>query len=974
VNVTANPLLDVLEDVISGNAMSGLESYISNFTVLSIGNYKLENISFSCISGIVCSDFALKFVPENVSNLTEGYDISIAVNATIPILYQAGTYNGTINVSAANDKFDLVNISITILESRVWNFTPNLCIRATYPSEGVACEVFVRNLGNTYINFNITPEFGNYTRVNVTNFTLLYNTTYVFSVLYNVTDAPEGFYDSIFLIDAVESDAFPDNDTLLVKLVPFSPPLIDLFVFPKRAEQNDSINIIANVTDTSGAGLKFVKANITYPNFTIVTYNMSFNGSHFILLFNDTMQIGNYSVIVFAEDNIGNFNSTNSSFFVQRLLKITLSTFSTEYIQGDLVSIFYKVLNISNDPIPNVTVYFRIYNPNKTLVHYSFYNTSMDGIILPIPTFQLTSDAIVGNYTLNSISLYEEAIKEVNYSFLVSERTVTVAGLFADISTAVVWYPENILIIGLLTYNGEGSPVDVDTINLTVYDPLGNVFFSINESFFRRESKGFYSYRHFIPITAPTGMYLAVVNVSKDKHNTMKLQSFRIARGGPYDLRVTPLENEVEQNDYLDFLITIINMGEISQDVFVEYWTSDISGNITFFKASEFLLVNSLENKTVARRVPIYLSQPPGTYLINVKMVYDSQVPPLIVNASFIVKERRGLIPGPGNISQPIVEVNITAGVIELQIPFPQPTANLTSKLIIEKFEKYMPVARGYSRMFTVVVKNIGETELSNVTLDLIGIPFDWFNITPASYVLRPNATGVFILTLNIPKNANITKMGATLIASSNLVSDSKDVEIEIFKSLKEILEKELSDLEEEYADLFVKTKIAKKEGRDVSIVEDLLKEIRKKLDEARKNLNEGNYETGLKNIEQAKILIERAKDILSKLELPVKAIVFPKWLIAIISLSLFSIFIFYKLTKKRKIEIKVPTASIIKAIEKIKREKDIEAIKEEREKLLRALRALERERETLSRTAYESMKKNLEERLKRIEKELKEA
>ncbi|MCS7123279.1 MAG: hypothetical protein RMJ17_01750, partial [Candidatus Aenigmarchaeota archaeon] len=701
---------------------------------------------------------------------------------------------------------------------------------------------------------------------------------------------------------------------LLVRLVPSTPPLINIFINPYETEQNNTIEIAAKVTDTSGAGIKYVKAKITYPSKNYIIYNTIFNNTHYILIFNDTMQIGNYSVEILAEDNIGNFNSTKSSFFINKLLNITLLTFSAKYFQGDSVSIFYRVFDIFKNPLDNVTVFFKVYNPNNSLIHYSFYNTT-NGAILPIPTFSLTSDAIIGNYTLNSISFYIEnntiSKKEKNYTFIVSERIVTVAGLFADISTAVVWYPQNVLIIGLLTYNGEGTPVDVDTINLTVYDPLGNVFFSINKTAMKRESKGFYSYKHYIPIIAPSGMYLAVVNVSKKEHETMKIHSFRITRGGPYDLRVVPLESEVEQGSHLNFLITIINFGELPQDVYLEYWTSDLSGNITFFKSSEFLFVNSLENKTIVRNAPIYFTQQPGMYLINAKLIYDSEIPPLIANSTFIVKEKRLLEwIGGGNVTRPIVEINITTGVIEMQIPIPKPTANLTAKLIIERFDKYISVARGYSRMTTIIVKNIGEIELSNVTLDLIGLPLNWFNITPSNYILKPNATGVFVLTLNIPKNANITKIKATLIASSNLVSDSKDIEIEIFKSLKEVLEKELEILEEEYADLFVKTKIAKKEGKDTSIVEDLLKEVRKKLDEARVNIKEEKYEEAMKNIEQAKILIERAKDILSKLQLPVKSVVTPNWFIITI-LSLTTVFIIIaRIVKWKKIEIKTPSVS----------------------------------------------------------------
>ncbi|MDI6826517.1 MAG: hypothetical protein QMD36_05040, partial [Candidatus Aenigmarchaeota archaeon] len=128
VNVTSNPILEVEEAVISGSVDRATEGYVNNFTVNSTGNDVLENITFSCISGTVCTDFTLEFNPVNISSLVEGNWQSIAVNATIPVGYAPGVYNGTIRANATGTSCDPA--------SQCWDdFTINITVINTAPTE-----------------------------------------------------------------------------------------------------------------------------------------------------------------------------------------------------------------------------------------------------------------------------------------------------------------------------------------------------------------------------------------------------------------------------------------------------------------------------------------------------------------------------------------------------------------------------------------------------------------------------------------------------------------------------------------------------------------------------------------------------------------------------------------------------------------------------------------------------------------------
>jgi len=879
--------------------------------------------------------------------------------------------------------FVIINVS----ENRTWDIYPIDCKKSEFPTEGIACEITIYNLGNANITFSIYPEEGNYTKLNETNFTLSLNETKKISVLYNVTGIPEGIYNSTFTIFALEEDAKPRNKTFHVTLLPFSPPEIWIYFDKEEIEQTQKIRIFANVTDKSGTGIKKVNVTVQQPNGSMDAFDMSLlysigNVSVFYVDYpfvnrGSTYDVGIYNVIVTAEDNIGNVGNGSSFFKVKRTFAVSVSTFSDKYYQGDAGSIYFFARDFEGNPIKDVKASFKIYNPNGILIFESQnYTTNEHGTILPPPNFYLPSDAIVGNYTLIANAVFELGnvltSKSANYNFSVLLRTITVTGLFADISTSVVWYPNNIMKFGILVYNGEGKPVDPDYMNLTVYDPAGNVYFSVSLSQMRKESIGFYSYKHAMPVNTPSGMYLAVLNVSKDDFTTMKLASFRVAMGGPYDLKVIPLQYEVAQGEELPFNILVINMGEVSQDVFIEYWVSSVDGK-RYFYSSEAVYTPSLTNKTFLRTAYIFSDQPLGTYFINVKMTYDYVQPPILANATFLVVAKNVT-----QVERPVVQVPIPTGQIVVPVPLPVPTANLTASILIEKFNPNISLARNSIKTELVVVRNTGALELSNVTLILVGFPVKWFNITPSNYFsLAPNASAIFAITFNIPKEANIGAHSATLVASSNLISDSKQINLLIYRSLKELLEEDISKLEDELAQLVIDTKIAEREGKDVSVVKEMINSIRGEILKARENLNKENYEEAIKNVENAKILLERAKDLLSKLSVKAKAFIIPLWLIALIGIGLliFAGTVLVLRKKKREGEkIRLPAfLPAVKLAEQIRKKPSKEEILMEKENVLRALRALEKSREEglISEAAYKAMKKSLEEKLEKIEKRL---
>jgi uncharacterized membrane protein len=984
VTVSPNPKIDVSETLVSGVAGDGTENTTGNFTVLSIGNYPLQNIQFNCTSGVVCQDFTVEFVPSSIVNLEVGYNQSVSINVTVPLHYPTGTYNGTINVTSGNNGYKNFTLQVFVPSNRTWNMTPTYCERSEEIPQGTACEVLVKNLGNDLINFTITPEEGNYTKVNVTNFTVDGNSNYTFSVTYNVTTP--GIYNSTFLVDAVQPNANPDNATLTVVLLPYVPPIINISIVPNSTEQNSSVEIFVNITDQSNTGLAWAKINVTRPNGIVEQNNLTLlnsSGNLYQLYqkypddWGNTSAKGNYSVTVYAQDNIGNSGSSTSNFTIYTKLVITSTTASSSYLQGDVGSIYYVARDFNGIGLSGVNATFKILDSNQNTTYYGEFQTNDDGLIYPMPSFTLASDTALGTYTLVANSTYYEPmvnkilVKQTNSTFQVSSRTITVTGLFADIETAVVWYPENVMRFGILVYNGEGKPTDPTSMNLTVYDPAGNLYFNTNMSQMTKQSTGFYTYNYAMPSTTPSGMFLAYLNVTQDTFVTQKLKAFRVAHGGPYDLRITLLENEVPQGDYLDFSITIENKGEVSQDVTLQYWVS--SQNQTFFSSSEAIYTPALSNQTFTRGAYIYSYQPLGSYILNVKVIYDTVQPAIVANASFSVVAK----PPAPNITYPPITLPPTYITAEAGLPMPPPVEKAPASIMITNYRINISLARGMVKIESVTVKNTGRVDLKDVSLYLFGIPTTWYKITPESYkVLHPENSTVFVIEFNIPNNASLGDYRATLSAASGTVSDQKSITITIFQSIEEVLRNEIKKLKEDLQMLETDTEAARAAGKDVSGVLIFINETKAHISSAERNLENNRTEDAMANVANARILIDRARDLLSKLT--VKGLVIPMWLIfLILILVIVLVSILVILLKEEKLPSLRPyIVQVGKIAEAMKLKKVVarEEMVKEREKLLKMLDILEKERSEglVSGAAYKEMKANIEEKLKEIEKKLK--
>ena len=117
---------------------------------------------------------------------------------------------------------------------------------------------------------------------------------------------------NILVFDVLSFTTYSSNETSINDTI--APNVTALF--PSNGtifEVNETIEIGANITDTSGISLAAI--NISLPNGTITEINLTGFGEFFNTSFTIPDLTGDYTVLFFANDTENNINSSESLFF-----------------------------------------------------------------------------------------------------------------------------------------------------------------------------------------------------------------------------------------------------------------------------------------------------------------------------------------------------------------------------------------------------------------------------------------------------------------------------------------------------------------------------------------------------------------------------------------------------------------------------------------------------------------------------------
>jgi uncharacterized membrane protein len=999
VTVLSNPVVTANVSSISIIVGDGGYNITNNFTIYSAGNDNISLLSFSVLG---LGGFNFNITPANISNFTTGSIAQVFVNVSAQLHLAPGTYNGTINMSHEGGH-SLINLSITVPINRSWSMDKTFCQRAENPDTGSACIVTVNNTGNTFLNFTISPQSANYTEVNLTNFSLLSGESIEINITYNVTGVAKLFYDTYYFVNATEADAIPGNMTLHISLIPFIEPIINVSISSQYIPQGESVDIYINVTDRSQTGINLTSINITTPDnisyeFNLTSISESGNLSMYMFTFpnvtgggaftnitGNSSTRGFYNITIFSKDSSPLHASSNETinFTAYASLVTNVDTVSDSYYQNSHGWITCNVTDFKKIPIPGVNVTLAISDPLGRVVYNSTYTTSGSGWLFPMPEFSIAADAEQGTYNLTSVIMYYDSVADyiaINTTDTVFDVTgAAVGGIEASVDTNVVWYPDNDMTLIISVYDANTyAPLEPDSLDLVVYTGsplLKNVYLRSNLSDSRMQLSNFsvetnssvgpyYVITYVMPPTTASGDYWARADATYGSFSTTEWESFKVTSGGPYDVEVTPLEAEVYREDFFDFEILVLNMGEIGQDVDIEYWVTD-SSNSTWYYKNFTVFTPAGDNVTLVRNAYIWSMQPLGQHRIHVKVTYDSILLPIETSATFLVVETPSYRPPPEPTGPSAPTTIVDTG---------------GDNISIIEYPVDISMVRGWEDIRHIKVKNTGESLLENVTLSLLGVPSPWYSVNPRiSRDLPPGNTTVFVISFSIPKNAMTGEYNISFVAAGDAVGDERDAKMRVFRSQAELVEDELERVKEEYAETVRETNLAEKYGKDVAEVKNILKEAKVHIDRAEAEFLDESYTEAISHINTAWELIRRAQEELGKSEYRPDMITrgIPLWMLVVLLIGFVAanviIFLWRRKSFKR-LDFREDLLRIRDVIRSVKREPPVPVEKRtakagEKRKLAKVLDLLESEMKEglITEETYRELRKRTEKKLKKL-------
>ncbi|MFH1107432.1 MAG: NEW3 domain-containing protein [Candidatus Micrarchaeota archaeon] len=702
--------------------------------------------------------------------------------------------------------------------------------------------------------------------------------------------------------------------------------------------------------------------------------------------------IGNYTMTSFSEYYDGNaslvVNDTSSSEFEvlpSQQGNVTFTGLLADVSAGDIWTagqtprVVVSVFDVNGTPVDPDSLNITVLAPNDTVfANYSLENFTRHGAgAYSLELFPITAN------TTSGVFLVVMAASKAEYTARRLTYFRVAASVLADVQTTVVWYPQSVMQFDIVVRASDGMPLDPDSLNLTVYDPANAIYLQANISSMTKQSPGFYIYRYAMPLNTATGAYLAYINTSVQGMVTQAIHPFRVAAGGPYDVRLELLENEVPQGDYLDFRIIVSNMGEVTQDVGLEYWVEDLGGN-SWYYATEAVLVARGQEVQLLRSAFIYTSQPPAQYKLKLKMTYDLVQAPIYANASFLVTPPGAPTATPAASAPPtggqIIPINATPSPPSAATSIASPTAgvNVTQLTIVSTPDEIVAES-GDTKYIRIDARNDGLTALHNLTLLLSGVPLTWLEIRPSRInALSSGGIGNFVVKLNIPKSEKTGVRVIRAMVTADEAQDERSFNLVIFESRAALVEYELQRTEERLRKLAKDAKEADAVGKDVTQVLALIEEATSYKNLARDQLRREQLDDALSSLKMASVSIAKATTLLAQAKFRGQPYAGIPWyyLAVIVFVAAAAGFLLYFLYRKRRHKKDQPSLAAPAPPPKPLDQKDVNDLQAEKEKILRVMRLLEDElhQGVISQNAYRELRKRNERQLESIQKRLKDA
>lgn len=303
-----------------------------------------------------------------------------------------------------------------------------------------------------------------------------------------------------------------------------------------------------------------------------------------------------------------------------------------------------------------------------------------------------------------------------------------------------------------------------------------------------------------------------------------------------------------------------------------------------------------------------FLPPNPGLYYIKVRVPYDTKV--IERWGAFLViytpppPPVQIIYPSPPPVTYlpPVVE--------EIGIP----------KLSLE-YPKTIRITQGETKLFSILVKNIGEVSLNNLRLSISTTNLIKIEINPKQvFSLPKNESAIFLISIQVPETTPEGKYPFDFEVLSEKIKEGANIELEIVSILPPLKEEVYQTiLNYEYIILEIQNEIdsAALRGIDIRIPLNTLNKARISLETARKYYEQEKYEDTKKELEETKKYLEDAVFQLASVSIIVYLPAFAPLFIVLIAIIIAIVFlILLVILRKGKEKKKKKRPKLLKAIE----------------------------------------------------------
>ena len=675
-------------------------------------------------------------------------------------------------------------------------------------------------------------------------------TTNVCTYSWNSTNIFGTFYLDVVVNDSFQASQDSSDATFNVRsLVDTIPPNVTNVTLTANLTSGEVATATANVTENF---VKNVTLEVNNSDGAIAGYSMT-NASQIYSANFTAGRAGAYSFRVVAYDTSGNPNATAFAPFNVSAPNATVSKESPSAAIPSSVITIRGILNATDLLADaNATLNFPagfalLAESNRT---QSVGNVSASG--QKNVSWFVAAPAAEATYALNITFADQHGNIFQGASFNLSvSQAATQTGLLADINSQTEVEAGQQYKAEIFIRDTAGAFTDADNIKISLFDPLNNTVVS-NVSATSHTATGKYEYVYSTSASQTQGSWLAQIVAAKSSNSAEDRQFWKLT-GGPFDVR----DINIADNVVPDLQITSMleNTGGAGQDLVLSWNLTRIDNGALLDSGGDTIFVGANSEKT-------YTIQPSTSFVGQVKISVIGTFSGTERAGAFEIFTTAAAAVSSGTGTSAAGGSSGGGGGAPAYTPTATPSGNPSLQI---DAAKEISVSAGQSVIAVVRVENNGNANLSNVILNLKGMP-EWFRVSPA--VVRnmpPETSESFKVNVTVPVQAETGTYEFFYNATADEASAETPARLKV-SSLADSLLARLEAVKTEAARLRERISLAE---TDVSVEKAFMQTIDEDISNAGDAIKSGRFPEAASLLDRIEEKIKEANERLDAKNVP---------------------------------------------------------------------------------------------------------